>query len=392
MDQAAILLDFHGRAIEAEIQLPAGRLQAALGPLEPSAVLAYIRSGLSATLFDGRAFLLEPLTPPHLARVEGSLYVITRIRLIPPTGADAGLFDLRSNLLVDRIPSQVVLVSIRSDWQNNTFANDPQLAGILRGSQRILRVDRRTANWWNGFAGIFRLGMRHIAEGTDHLLFLLVLLLPAPVLAIGGRWTGYAEVRPCLLKIARIVTAFTLGHSATLALGALNLVHVPSRPIEVLIAVSILVSAVHAFRPLFPGREAVIAAAFGLVHGMAFATTLAELGLGRWERVASILSFNLGIEAMQLVVVAGALPSLILLSRTRLYGSVRIAGALFAGAVAAAWIAERIWDVPNPLDTMVTALAQRAVWIAVGLTLLGVLARATAALGGAARGTGLAES
>jgi len=77
----------------------------------------------------------------------------------------------------------------------------------------------------------------------------------------------------------------------------------------VLIAVSILVSAVHALRPLFPGREARIAAFFGLIHGLAFASTLGELGLGRWERLAGILAFNLGIETMQLVVVAATLPS-----------------------------------------------------------------------------------
>jgi len=58
---------------------------------------------------------------------------------------------------------------------------------------------------------------------------------------------------------------------------------VPSRPIELLIAVSILVSATHALRQLFPGREAAIAALFGLIHGLAFATTLADLGLGRWD-------------------------------------------------------------------------------------------------------------
>jgi HupE / UreJ protein len=113
-----------------------------------------------------------------------------------------------------------------------------------------------------GFASIFRLGMRHIAEGTDHLLFLLALLVPAPLLALGSRWAGFAGARHSLFRILKIVTAFTIGHSVTLALAALGLVRVPSRPIEVLIAVSILVSAIHALRPLFPGREAAIAAFF----------------------------------------------------------------------------------------------------------------------------------
>src|SRR5437660_4316600 len=163
---------------------------------------------------------------------------------------------------------------------------------------------------------MFRLGIRQIAEGTDHLLFLLALLLPAPTMAFGSRWAGFAGVRHSLLHILKVTTAFTVGHSITLALAALALVPVPSRPIEVLIAVSILVSAAHALRPLFPGREAGIAAFFGLVHGLAFATTLGELGLVRWERVASIFAFNLGIETMQLIVVAATLPSLLVLSRT----------------------------------------------------------------------------
>lgn len=162
---------------------------------------------------------------------------------------------------------------------------------------------------------MFRLGMRHIAEGTDHLLFLLALLLPAPLLVFRSRWAGFAGVRHSVLQTLRVVTAFTVGHSITLALAALGLVRVPSRPIEVLIAFSILVSAAHALRPLFPGREAGIAALFGLTHGLAFASTLQNLELGWWERVVSILGFNLGIETMQLFVVAATIPSLILLSR-----------------------------------------------------------------------------
>jgi hypothetical protein len=108
---------------------------------------------------------------------------------------------------------------------------------------------------------------------------------------------------------------------------------------------------------------------------MAFASTLAELGLGRWDRIASIFGFNLGIEAMQLIVVATALPSLILLSRTTLYPSIRISGALFAGGIATAWVAQRAWNLPNPADAWVTALAQHAAWIALGLSLLAVFAR-----------------
>ena len=223
--------------------------------------------------------------------------------------------------------------------------------------------------WLNGlqFSSLFHLGMRHIAEGTDHLLFLLVLLLPAPLLVSGSRWGSAVSVRKSLLHILGIVTAFTIGHSITLTLAALGFVRIPDRPVEVLIAISILISAIHALRPIFPGREAWIAAFFGLIHGLAFATTLGRLGLSRWDRVAGILAFNLGIETMQMLVVAIILPSLLLMSRTRSYPILRIGGAVFAGVASIAWIAERLLDVQTPVDAIVNVIARHGLLVATAL-------------------------
>jgi hypothetical protein len=257
------------------------------------------------------------------------------------------------NCLVPRDPN--IRISAQNRNENQSFYE-------LSYVQAEARSDLLSSStWWSdgravlrtsvGFASIFRLGMRHIAEGTDHLLFLLTLLLPAPLIVAGCRWAGFAGVRHSLLQIVAVVTAFTLGHSITLALAGLGVVRVPSRPIEVLIALSIVISAAHALRPLFPGREAGIAAFFGLIHGLAFATTLGGLGLGRWERVGSILAFNLGIETVQLVVVAATMPCLILLSRTRAYSPLRIGAALFAAVAAAGWIAERLLGIHNSLGS-----------------------------------------
>jgi hypothetical protein len=92
------------------------------------------------------------------------------------------------------------------------------------------------------------------------------------------------------------------------------------------------------------------------------ASTLSELGLGRWERLAGILSFNLGIETMQLAVVAATLPSLILMSRTRAYPWLRIGGALFAGVASVGWIAERVLGAQSSVDKVVNELAHQSVW------------------------------
>ena len=367
MNQAAILLDFQQDGIQAELQFPAGRFN--------NDVLQSCRAVTPAGLN-----YQSKLTAP-MARVnfDGAPYDVMRLHFTAP--AQANQFDLRCDAVFTQLPTQAVLVSIRTDWRAGIFATEPQLRGVLRGAEPVLRIERTSGNWLRGFQGIFALGVRHIAEGTDHLLFLLVLLLPAPLLAIRGRWCSYREVSHCFWQTGKIVTAFTAGHSLTLAAGTLHWLHLPSRPVEVLIAVSILVSAVHAFKPVFPGREMWIAGGFGLVHGMAFASTLAELGLQRTERLAGILSFNLGVEAMQLTVVACVLPALLLFSRTPFYAVVRVCGALFGGIAAAAWILERLFQLHNPVEPWINLAARQSGWLAPAVTAIALLAWLTTELG-----------
>jgi hypothetical protein len=98
---------------------------------------------------------------------------------LPASGNSAAHFDLHSDLLAHHFSSQVVLVSVRTDWRMSTSpTNHSRLECFAFEPNRAYRSP--DGNWWNGFGRIFRLGVRHIAEGTDHLPFLLVLLLPAP--------------------------------------------------------------------------------------------------------------------------------------------------------------------------------------------------------------------
>lgn len=219
---------------------------------------------------------------------------------------------------------------------------------------------------------MIHLGTEHIASGTDHLLFLLVLLLPAPLIAVSGRWHGAVSTRRTVIRIARITLAFTLGHSLTLALSALGRLQLPATPIEVFIALSILIGAVHALRPLFPGREALAAGLFGLIHGMAFSFTLAELGLTTSQLVLSLLGFNLGIELMQLGVVLLTLPSLVVLSRTNWYTPVRVIGALCAALASIGWILARV-GLPNPVAALADA-GQSGIVVVIGLAVLAAVA------------------
>ena len=153
-----------------------------------------------------------------------------------------------------------------------------------------------------GTVSFFLLGVEHILSGYDHLLFLLGLLLPG-----GG-----------LLALTKIITAFTLAHSVTLSLAVLNLVALPGRLIEAVIALSIAaVAAENLFLQPTVTRRWVVSFCFGLVHGFGFSSALRELGLPPHGLLLSLFGFNAGVEAGQALVVAVALPLLLVLRHTR---------------------------------------------------------------------------
>ncbi|MCE9625840.1 MAG: HupE/UreJ family protein [Deltaproteobacteria bacterium] len=150
---------------------------------------------------------------------------------------------------------------------------------------------------WDVFKNYFTLGVKHILTGWDHLLFVLGL-----VLLVRGRrqllWT---------------ITAFTFGHSITLSSAVLGWVHIPSAPVEALIAFSILILAVELLRKqdgkgtFFHRYPWALAFSFGLLHGLGFAGALAEVGLPVGEIPMALFSFNVGIESGQLLFIAGIL-------------------------------------------------------------------------------------
>ena len=348
---------------------------------EEQAYAQRVLEDLSITL-DGQGVkptLLSWSFPPPVPMREGVGEIHIEYALdLPPGGRDRHLVLANHHLgsssvylMNAEVPEDraIQIIAQKRNAQQSIYELDyrqaPPAANGLLASWAGVRA------WLNDlqFASLFRLGMRHIGEGTDHLLFLLTLLLPAPLVVSGSRWGPPAPRRQSLLRILGIVTAFTIGHSVTLALAALGIFTVPSRPIEVLIAVSIFVSSLHALRPVIAGKEVWVAGFFGLIHGLAFAVTLERLGLARWQRVAGIFAFNLGIETMQLLVVAAILPSLMLMSGSRAYTIFRTGGAVFAGAASVGWIVERLFDVEMPVDPIVNALAHRAVWIAAALFL-----------------------
>lgn len=183
-------------------------------------------------------------------------------------------------------------------------------------------------------------GIEHILIGTDHLLFVLCLII------IAGSF----------IRLLLTVTGFTIAHSITLTLATLDIFRLPTELVELLIALSIVLLAVEIIkhnragpgaRPSFTWRYPVTASsAFGLLHGFGFAVVLQELGLPAAMKVHALLFFNIGVELGQLLFIAVVLVGVFVLTRA-LSAVERHRAALIeavvygVGIISAYWLFER---------------------------------------------------
>lgn len=218
-------------------------------------------------------------------------------------------------------------------------------AGVLGPDRPRLEVPLATASRLRQFLDYGREGVWHIWIGIDHVLFLVSLLLPAVLVYSGRGWAPAPRFAAVFWEVLKVVTAFTVAHSITLTLAALAVLELPSRLVESVIALSVVLAALNNLKPLVLARRWAVAFGFGLVHGFGFASVLADLGLPREALLISLVGFNLGVEAGQLAIVCLFLPAAYLARRSWTYRRLVFAGGSAAIAlIAAVWMVERIFD------------------------------------------------
>ncbi len=238
------------------------------------------------------------------------------------------------------------------------FDIDPQHRGLLRlehaGQTRtaifsaatpVQRFELAESDRLRQFIDYTAHGVWHIWIGFDHLLFLLSLLLPAVLLRVDGGWTGAARFRDALWEVVKVVSAFTLAHSITLTLAALDVVQLPSRWVESAIAASVIVAALNNLIVMAGASRWLFAFTFGLIHGFGFASVLADLGLPQNALLLALVAFNLGVEVGQLAIVALFLPLAWSVRNRWIYRrGVLTGGSLLVIAIAGIWLVERVFD------------------------------------------------
>jgi hypothetical protein len=219
------------------------------------------------------------------------------------------------------------------------------LSAIFSPAQPTQEFDLRNLTATERFFDFVRLGVFHIWTGVDHILFLLALLLPSVLRWKEGAWEISSSFRGTLICVLKIVTAFTLAHSITLTLAAMKIVHLNSRLVETVIALSVALAALNNIFAVLPDFGWVIAFSFGFIHGFGFANVLADLGLERGNLAAPLIGFNSGVELGQLAVVGIFLPLAFKLRSLRFYRvGVFKFGSLFITGLAAVWAWERMFD------------------------------------------------
>jgi hypothetical protein len=238
------------------------------------------------------------------------------------------------------------------------FDIDAQHKGLLRltydghTSTAIFSQDRPTQEFasadrslWSQSRQFIHEGVFHIWLGFDHVLFLLALLLPAVMVRTDGRWQAVKDFSSVWWNVISIVTAFTVAHSLTLSLAALDIVRLPSRLVESTIAASVVLAGLGNLYPMMTTRRWMVAFAFGLIHGFGFAAVLTDLALPQDSLLLSLVSFNMGVEIGQLAIVAAFLPLAYLVRHSWSYPRlVLTGGSLAVIAIALVWFTERAFD------------------------------------------------
>ncbi len=255
-------------------------------------------------------------------------------------------FDLDFEPFVDELGDRYSEVLIANDWAAGVYDNGWDVLQTLDADTRSTNVDLGEPDWFNNFWSSGKLGVNHIQTGPDHVLFVLVLLLPSVLVFAGRSWHPTTGFLSSLWRVLKIVTMFTIAHSITFSLAGLNVLPLPpSKFVEFIIALSIAAAALHNIRPIFPNREWLISFLFGLFHGMGFASLVEGLDVSRSTQLVSLFGRNVGIEIGQAIVVLLLFPGLYLLRRTRFYRPFFVVVSILMAIVSLAWMVERLGEV-----------------------------------------------
>ncbi len=263
--------------------------------------------------------------------------------------------EIRNRVLLDDDRFHRSLLCIQYDRRNGSDYGEEFTALVFSRSNSDQVLDLANLRGLLRVRDFVWQGMLHIWAGIDHVLFLIALLLTAVLMRKEERadgvpstatsrsaWQPVTGFREALWNVAKIVTLFTVAHSLTLSLAALDLVRLPGRLVESVIALSIVLIALNNIFPRLREGSWIVIFFFGLFHGLGFASVMGDLPFRMANLVQVVLAFNVGVEVGQVAIVAAVFPLLFLLRKSSIYRPAVLAGGSIAiSLVATYWFVTR---------------------------------------------------
>ncbi len=226
--------------------------------------------------------------------------------------APFGAISLKYSLLFDLDPSHRGLLTL--------VTQSGEQSDVLSPEHSEVNISRAPTTATGEIARFIGFGVDHILIGYDHLLFVAVLMIVAPYRRAGGlAWLSLDHFGTVLVEMLKVLTAFTIAHTITLSLGVLGVIDIPSRFVEPAVAVTIMLAAIDNVRPILPNIRWNVAFAFGLVHGLAFATALGPMRLPPLGLIFALGGFNVGVELGQLALALLLISIVFVVHRDRIY-------------------------------------------------------------------------
>ena len=275
--------------------------------------------------------------------------------------------DIMYNALFDQDPNHKGMLIVEYNWKAGIVDNEALFSNVYSKGDTQQSLSLKDASLWKGFVALVKLGVWHIWIGLDHILFVVALILPSVVRRRSevenvslenenGEWIPVDSFSAAFWYILKIVTFFTIAHSITLALASLDIITLPSRIVESIIALSIALAALHNITPIFKHKEWMIAFGFGLFHGFGFASVLGEKGLSGDYMILSLLGFNLGVEFGQVAIICAVFPILYLIRKQKIYPYILKYGSVLLIIISLHWVLERGFDVNLRIGQFFTGL------------------------------------
>lgn len=262
-------------------------------------------------------------------------------------------------VLFDKDPDHVALLAIEHFWNASIFKNEGQVALTFSPDHHRQELSFSDYSVFTGFVGVVKLGMKHIWEGIDHILFIIALILPAAMFRKNNVWQPVTAFRPALIYVVKIITLFTIAHSVTLSTAALGLFDLPSRLVESVIAMSIAIAALDIIFPIFKRKIGWVVFIFGLFHGFGFASVLTRIGVLGEHMALSLFGFNLGVEIGQVVVISLIFPVFYLARHSAVYSKVILRyGAVALILLGVFWTVDRAFLDIQVLNLVKTSFTQ----------------------------------